>query len=250
MSPQCFAFSHRVFLSLCRRAVVRSKFREAPPTVSAAQDAALEVLRYLNLRVASMRNSGISPDTLPPTPPASAEPRPSAVDGAGPAPSAAAPTAEICDTPSPGTLLVAHPMLGFYWRRSVVLMLDHTEDGSLGVVLNSPNFVSKFSEFGGFDDGRYVTQLAFGHMPVWEGGPVSGTGAFLHRYPELGGKQLGDSGIVAGGSLVKAAGLVQAGATSPEDFVMFSGGAAWDKGQLEQELKVVSLLSLLCGGWL
>ena len=42
-----------------------------------------------------------------------------------------------------GRLLVATPQLGDpTFRRSVVLMLDHDEDGSLGVVINRPTAVS------------------------------------------------------------------------------------------------------------
>ena len=38
-----------------------------------------------------------------------------------------------------GKLLIAEPMLGDpNFERSVVLMIEHTEDGALGVVLNKP----------------------------------------------------------------------------------------------------------------
>ena len=37
-----------------------------------------------------------------------------------------------------GQLLIAAPQLGDYFRRTVVLVLAHTEEGAMGVVLNRP----------------------------------------------------------------------------------------------------------------
>ena len=70
--------------------------------------------------------------------------------------------------PAPGRLLVATPALTDpHFARAVVLLLDHDEDGSLGVVLNRPTAVEVGSVLPDWSSSADPPEVLF------EGGPVS-----------------------------------------------------------------------------
>jgi putative transcriptional regulator len=70
--------------------------------------------------------------------------------------------------PAPGRLLVATPSLvDPNFARTVVLLLDHDDDGSLGVVLNRPSAVGVASVLPAWAGSVDVPEVLF------EGGPVS-----------------------------------------------------------------------------
>ena len=122
-----------------------------------------------------------------------------------------------------GMLLVATPRLydpNFY--RTVVLLFQHDEDGSLGVVLN-----------------RVTTEKVSDHLPAWSdraaepglvhfGGPVE---------PEVAiGVSAGVFGEATG---VPGLSIVDLGADPDPDMAsvrVYSGYAGWGEGQLEAEL--------------
>ena len=64
-----------------------------------------------------------------------------------------------------GQLLIASPQLTDYFRRTIVLVIEHTDDGAMGIVLNRPS---------GHSIGESVAELAgmLGDQPLWVGGPV------------------------------------------------------------------------------
>ena len=67
----------------------------------------------------------------------------------------------------PGVLLVASPMLGDpNFRRTVVYVLDHRPDGSVGVVLNRPSDVTLLDVLPQWFD------LASAPRTLFVGGPV------------------------------------------------------------------------------
>src|SRR4028119_2081911 len=65
-----------------------------------------------------------------------------------------------------GKLLIAAPDLFDFFRRSVILMIEHTEEGAFGVVLN------RASETLVTEAVPAVADLAGAGEPVWIGGPV------------------------------------------------------------------------------
>ena len=70
-----------------------------------------------------------------------------------------------------GKLLIAEPMLGDpNFDRSVVLMVDHTTEGALGVVLNRPTDLSVEDVLGAWSD------LAARPGVLYLGGPVEQNG--------------------------------------------------------------------------
>jgi putative transcriptional regulator len=136
-----------------------------------------------------------------------------------------------------GRLLVATPSLEDpNFRRTVVLMLDHTEDGALGIVVNRPLEVDVSAVLPAWQP--YTT--APGRL--FQGGPVQLDSALgLVAVPGDGEEPVGVKRIV--GSL----GLIDLD-TPPEIVVggvaglrIFAGYAGWSAGQLEEEVDV--------GGW-
>lgn len=137
----------------------------------------------------------------------------------------------MIQVPLAGRLLVASPELtGEAFRRTVVLLLDHDGEGSLGVVVNRP------------------TRLPVGEvLPVWgdhvaaprvvfQGGPVSTDSA-------LGLARLRTSGEAVGWRrLHENLGLIDLDA--PPDLLapgiralrVFAGYAGWASGQLAEEI--------------
>ncbi len=134
-----------------------------------------------------------------------------------------------------GQLLVATPELGDpNFDRTVVLLLEHTADGAVGVVLNRPSetdLADAGTDWGGWD------ALAAPPGVIFVGGPVARTAVIAVAHTadaQVPGFQpvLGDS-----------VGIVDL-TTAPEgvDAVrLFAGYAGWGGGQLEAEISA--------GGW-
>ena len=137
-----------------------------------------------------------------------------------------------------GRLLVATPVLSDpNFDRAVVLLLDHDEDGSLGVVLNRPTPVGVGDILEAWAD------LAGAPGVVFQGGPVSLDAALGVAVVPSGGDLRDDSDGPLGWRRVHGAiGLVDLEAP-PEllaaelgSLRIFAGYAGWGAGQLEEEV--------------
>ena len=128
-----------------------------------------------------------------------------------------------------GSLLVATPtLLDPNFRRTVVLLLEHTEEGAVGVVLNRPSETPT---------GQAIPDLAevvADDDPVFIGGPVSpGSVIALGDHREADGRDVVCDTVAA----------VEFG-TSPQELAeqvirvrAFAGYAGWGSGQLEGEIE-------------
>lgn len=142
----------------------------------------------------------------------------------------AAPTEE----PGPGRLLVATAALvDPNFSRSVVLLLDHDEDGSLGVVLNRPSPVPVRSVLPAWGDSAGEPAVLF------EGGPVSPDAALaVACVPDLGGTEpLGFRRLFGTVGIVDLDTPVEVLAPAVTDLRVFAGYAGWGAGQLEGEIE-------------
>ena len=131
-----------------------------------------------------------------------------------------------------GRLLIAEPMLGDpNFDRTVVLMIEHTDEGALGVVLNRPTELEVGAVLHEWAD------LAVAPSVLYMGGPVEQNGVLAL------GRRRKDAGPVPGWTSV----LGEVGTVdlhlSPEDVVggldgirFFAGYSGWGGGQLEAEL--------------
>lgn len=81
------------------------------------------------------------------------------------------------NTITKGNLLIAQPALFDYtFNRTVVLLADHNESGSIGFILNKPTNQVLNS---------YVSELE-SDFPVYEGGPVNTDNLYyVHKRPDL-----------------------------------------------------------------
>jgi putative transcriptional regulator len=122
-------------------------------------------------------------------------------------------------------LLIASPRLADYFRRSVVLVLEHNEEGAMGVVLNRPsdalvrNAVPDLVHLGELGD---VVQV---------GGPVQPQAVVVLGEFE----QPGDASRIVAGDL----GVVDPDRADAElrRARVYAGYAGWGPGQLEAELE-------------
>lgn len=135
--------------------------------------------------------------------------------------------------PAAGRLLVASPALVEpTFRRTVLLLLDHDEDGTLGLVVNRPSAVAVGAVLPAWD-GRTLEPAV-----LYSGGPVaedSALGLGLLPGPADGPEPEGFRRIVGQWGLVDLDSdpLVTMELTALR---LFAGYAGWGPGQLDDEL--------------
>lgn len=130
-----------------------------------------------------------------------------------------------------GRLLVATPAIGDpNFERTVILLLDHDDDGALGLILNRPSELDASEVLPGWSD------LAAQPGVVFSGGPVEQEGLI-----GLGRRSAPDPAAPFQ-ITVGAVGVLDLNA-EPIDVVgavegirLFAGYAGWGAGQLESEL--------------
>jgi putative transcriptional regulator len=135
-----------------------------------------------------------------------------------------------------GHLLIATPELRApLFARSVVLMIDHDEEGAMGVILNRPTdaVASDLPEEVVGEDFAWDKRL---HL----GGPVPGPLMLLHADPDLAGREV-LPGVFLTLDAEKARALLAERAEPSMIVVNYSG---WGPGQLEGEFGWDSWLTL------
>jgi putative transcriptional regulator len=134
----------------------------------------------------------------------------------------------------PGKVLLAEPFMAEpYFKRSVILVTEHNDEGSFGLIINKPI--------------KMTFNQALPDAPAFKatlslGGPVSKeTLHFLHR---LGNKIPGSKtiakGLYWGGDFDQVMGMMMDKILDTKDIRMFVGYAGWSAGQLDNELKMNS----------
>ena len=140
--------------------------------------------------------------------------------------------------PAPGILLIADPFLKDpNFMRTVIFICEHQEEGSFGFVLNKLYEQTLDELMTGFDGFP---------IPVFYGGPVQmDTIHFLHQYPnEIPGGQEVTEGIYWGGDFEKLSTLVKTKKIDLNKVRLFIGYSGWSNGQLGNELKEKSWLTV------
>ncbi len=139
-------------------------------------------------------------------------------------------------SPEIGHVLIAEPFLEEkHFSRSVILISDHSEKGTVGIILNKPlsyqlnELVEGFPEF---------------EASVFLGGPVDTNQLFyIHTVGELipGSVSIGEN-LYWGGDLTTLCNLIENKLINPAQIRFFSGYAGWSAGQLEEEIEANSWL--------
>jgi putative transcriptional regulator len=133
--------------------------------------------------------------------------------------------------PAPGRILVSEPFLNDnYFKRAVVLITEHNEEGSIGFILNKPIEISLHE--------------VMADSPVFDGlvlmgGPVGrDTLHFIHTMgDQIKGSRKIIEGLYWGGDFDKVKELIQDGKIYPDEIKFFVGYSGWSPNQLEQEIK-------------
>ncbi|MEI8033418.1 MAG: YqgE/AlgH family protein [Chlorobiaceae bacterium] len=127
-------------------------------------------------------------------------------------------------------LLASANLLESNFKRTVLIMCEHNEKGSLGFILNRPMEFKVREAVAGFEE---IGELL--HM----GGPVQvDTVHFLHARGDL----IEDSleiipGLFWGGDREELSYLLNTGVMHPSEIRFFLGYAGWTAGQLEAEFE-------------
>ena len=133
--------------------------------------------------------------------------------------------------PSKGKLLISEPFLGdYYFKRSVVLLVDHNEEGSFGIIMNKPLDI-KLNDI--------VTGFPKFDASVYLGGPVEGDSLFfIHTLGDQieGSLEILD-GIYWGGKLEIVKEMILLKKIIPSEIRFYLGYSGWSPHQLNEELK-------------
>ncbi len=133
--------------------------------------------------------------------------------------------------PKAGQLLIAEPLLSdMNFTRSVILLCEHGEEGSVGFVLNQATDIKL---------GNLIKGMPSGGPVVYKGGPVQpDTLHLMHRVPhQLGGGKKIANGVYWGGSFDELYDLTTDDNYNETDVRLFMGYSGWAPGQLAQEIK-------------
>lgn len=138
--------------------------------------------------------------------------------------------------PKKGRILVAEPFLqDTYFKRSIVLLTEHSTDGSVGFVLNKPLEI-KVNEV--------MTDFPVFANSVSVGGPVStNTIHYIHTL----GEEIPNSvhvfeNIFWGGDFSCIKDFINQGKLNQKNIRFFLGYSGWQAGQLQSELEQNSWL--------
>ncbi|HMT10225.1 MAG TPA: YqgE/AlgH family protein [Ignavibacteria bacterium] len=136
--------------------------------------------------------------------------------------------------PATGRILISEPFLNDpNFKRTIILLAEHGEDGSVGFVLNKPT--------------EYRIHEVIEDFPVFDarvyyGGPVQlNTLQFIYKGAEIidGSVEI-IPGVYWGGSFDLLKAVISSGSVSAEDFRFFLGYSGWTEGQIDDELKLNS----------
>ena len=140
--------------------------------------------------------------------------------------------------PAPGILLIADPFLkDLNFTRTVIFLCEHQKKGSFGLVLNKQFEQTMDQLLTGFENLP---------IPVYFGGPVQpDTIHFVHQYPDLipDSLKVGED-IFWGGNFETVISLIRSKSINPQKIKFFIGYSGWGEGQLDDELKEKSWLTV------
>ncbi|NEU09392.1 YqgE/AlgH family protein [Flavihumibacter sp. R14] len=135
-----------------------------------------------------------------------------------------------------GSLLVSEPfMLDPNFKRSVVLLTEHSDSGSIGFVLNQRSDLLLSD---------VIPDCWDGNFPIFVGGPVGNdTLHFIHRCYDklLSGIEVKD-GVYWGGDFETLKILINSNSIHPQEIRFFIGYSGWGEEQLDTELEQNSWL--------
>ena len=133
--------------------------------------------------------------------------------------------------PSRGKILISEPFLrDVTFGRSVILLVDHTEEGSMGLVINKPlplllnEIIMEF---------KYLNEI-----PLYKGGPVAtDTLFYLHTLTDIPGSISISKGLYLNGDFDEIKKYILQGNEINGHIHFFLGYSGWESEQLHNEIK-------------
>ena len=133
--------------------------------------------------------------------------------------------------PSRGKILISEPFLrDVTFGRSVILLVDHTEEGSMGLVINKPlplllnEIIMEF---------KYLNEI-----PLYKGGPVAtDTLFYLHTLTDIPGSISISKGLYLNGDFEEINKYILQGNEINGHIRFFLGYSGWESEQLHNEIK-------------
>lgn len=140
------------------------------------------------------------------------------------------------DNPNKGNLLVAEPFLGdSNFERTVVLLSEHNEQGSIGFVINKPLEIK-------------LNDIAIG-FPAFDavihhGGPVQEDSLFFvhNKGTLIPGSDHISGDLYWGGELEALKEMIKCGLITSDNIRFYLGYSGWGTGQLTHEIEEKSWL--------
>lgn len=133
--------------------------------------------------------------------------------------------------PRTSSLLLSEPFMADpNFKRSVVLLAEHNEEGTVGYVFNQKS---------DYILSDIMPECPEADFPIYIGGPVANdTLHFLHRcYDRMNsGTEIGN-GIYWGGNFETLKLLINNRQVEGSEIRFFAGYSGWDQGQLDEELE-------------
>jgi putative transcriptional regulator len=133
--------------------------------------------------------------------------------------------------PKTGRVLISDPFLRDpNFSRTVVLLTEHSEEGTVGFVLNNPIDLALNS---------VLKDKQLPKQTVFQGGPVElNTLHFIHSLGQIvPDSQQISRGIWWGGDFEEALKLIRSNTELIDHFHFYLGYSGWGEGQLDDELK-------------
>jgi len=132
--------------------------------------------------------------------------------------------------PQRGKILISQPlMMDGIFRRSVILLTEYSEKGTIGFILNKMLPIA-------IDD--LLEDFPAGESMLSIGGPVAtNTLHYLHTFAHIPDAIEIGNGIYWGGNVEAVRKLLNLSVLKPENIRFFLGYSGWTGGQLDEELK-------------
>ena len=133
--------------------------------------------------------------------------------------------------PSRGKVLISEPFLyDEMFGRSVILLVDHSTDGTMGLVLNKPLPLSLNDVLKEFKD--------ISNIPIYKGGPVStDTLFYLHTLKDVEDSLQIGKGVYLNGDFDAIRRYILQGNDIDGKIRFFLGYSGWEHDQLCQEIE-------------
>lgn len=137
--------------------------------------------------------------------------------------------------PGKGRILISDPFLPDpYFKRSVVLLVDHSDQGSLGFILNKPLDIT-------LSDTELKIEGSQHKMHF--GGPVQSSDLFyIHTKENIPGSTSVSKNLYWGGNFSEVEGLLKDGLITEHEIKFFVGYSGWEIDQLQKEIEEDSWL--------